>query len=121
MVVLREVLGTLLAVVAEVAGAGILLAHEQAAGIGQSGESLTDDGGHDGAFLERCSPCWGHHGEALCYRCGDSQGENPDVRQRRLGVVTFLKVSCMEPRHLWWWSWPVVLLEACWFVLLSGC
>jgi hypothetical protein len=53
-----------------------------------------------------------------------SQGENPvllDVRQRRLGVVTFLKVSCLEPLRLWWWSWPVVLLEACWSVLLSEC
>jgi hypothetical protein len=31
-----------------------------------------------------------------------SQGENPvllDVRHRRLGVVPFLKVSCLEPRH----------------------
>jgi hypothetical protein len=37
MVVLREVLGSLLVVVAEVAGAGILLAHERAAGVGQSG------------------------------------------------------------------------------------
>jgi hypothetical protein len=53
-----------------------------------------------------------------------SQGENPvllDVRQRRLGVVTFLKVLCLEPLHLWWWSLPVVLLEARWSVLLSEC
>jgi hypothetical protein len=33
---------------------------------------------------------------------GGSQGENliiMDVRQQRLGVVTLLKVSCLEPRH----------------------
>jgi hypothetical protein len=34
-----EALGTLLVVIAEVAGAGILLAHERATGVGQSGES----------------------------------------------------------------------------------
>jgi hypothetical protein len=40
MVVLREALGFLLVVVvAEVAGAGILISHKRAAGIGQSGES----------------------------------------------------------------------------------
>jgi hypothetical protein len=55
---------------------------------------------------------------------GDSQVENLvllDVRRWRLGVATFLKASCLDPRPLWWWSLPVVLLEARWSVLLSGC
>jgi hypothetical protein len=38
-VVLREALGSLLVVVAEVAGAGILHSHERAAGVGQSSVS----------------------------------------------------------------------------------
>jgi hypothetical protein len=39
-VVLREALGSLLAIVVEMAGASILLAHRRAADVGQSGESL---------------------------------------------------------------------------------
>jgi hypothetical protein len=38
-VVLREALGSLLEVVVEVEGDGLLHAHERAAGVGQSGES----------------------------------------------------------------------------------
>jgi hypothetical protein len=56
---------------------------------------------------------------------GGSQGESLvllDVRRQRLGIITFLKASYLEYCHWWWWqSWPVVLLDACWSVLQSGC
>jgi hypothetical protein len=87
-----------------VAGYGFSQVHEWAAGVVQSGESprrLTV--AMMAALLQRRSPCWGHHGEALRSRCrGGSQGENLvllDVRRRRLGGVTFSKASFLEPRR----------------------
>jgi hypothetical protein len=77
--------------------------HERAAGVVQLGESprrLTV--GMMAALLRRRSPCWGHHGEALHSRCRGLPGENLVllyVRRRRLGVVTFLKASFMEPHR----------------------
>jgi hypothetical protein len=69
-VVHREALGFLLAVVVEVAGAGFLHAHERAADIGQWGKSPHQCRYMMVAFFERCPPCWGHHSEALRSRCG---------------------------------------------------
>jgi hypothetical protein len=48
------------------------------------------------ATFGRRSPCWGHHGEALCFVARGSQGEDLvhlDVRRQRMGVVTFLEAS----------------------------
>jgi hypothetical protein len=48
------------------------------------------------------NPCWGHHGEPLCYCRVDSQGEDlvhMDVRRRRLDVVTFLEASHSRSRR----------------------
>jgi hypothetical protein len=86
-----------------VARYGFSQVHEGAARVVQLGESprrLTV--GMMTALLRRRSPCWGHHGEALYSRCRGLPCENLVllyVRRQRLGVVTFLKASFMEPHR----------------------